>query len=107
MAVNQATIESKNFTLFGSSVQSNTNPRGNRTDYLAIGTNIFDNEILIRLRYWDNDEANITSYFNKALQVKEFYFMGKIVTEADLDAAIESIDYELTTLDLDDLNDYD
>jgi len=104
--VTQNQIEARNFTLLQTLPIDVNNPDSIRNDYLAIGTNIFDLITLIRLRIYDDGRANITDYYNNAFISTQHYFMGTIESEADLDLAIESIDYTLTVLDLDDLNDY-
>lgn len=104
--VTQEQIEARNLTLLQTLPISLNNPDSIRHDYLAIGTNIFSLVTLIRLRIFENGEANITDYFNNPFFMPQFYFMGRIDTEEDLDLAIESIDFELTELDLDDIYDY-
>ena len=96
-------ILDRGFTLLATAIQSNTNRVDNRTDYLAYGTNIYDLQLPIIFNYFDNGESKITSYSRVPLVFREYYFIGNLKTPAQLDDAIASIDFELSLIDLDTL----
>lgn len=102
--ISQETIENKNFTLYSVSLQSNTNPLGEREDYIAIGK-VGDVEYLILIQYYRTNNEGLTKirdYWNDPILFPEFYFVGEITTEQELNEALINTGFDsFHTIDFD------
>lgn len=99
--ITQSQIEARNFTLYSERPKSITNYAGDRANYLVIAENSFGNHYLIQLIYYDDDGLTaVTSYYINPIKSKEYFFMGVITTEAELDDMLDDLNVTLTVVDL-------
>ena len=84
-------LESKNFQLYASSPKGNTNPLGDRDDYLAIGL-VGKAEYLVLIQYYTSDNVGYTKirdFWNDPILFPEYYFIGEVFTEQDVNNALK------------------
>lgn len=89
----------RDFTLYKISEESNTNPIGDRTDYLALGT-FYKSECVVKLSYYSNGFITLKAYFNKPLQYAETFFSGEAQFTSDLDEILDKFKFEISEIDL-------
>lgn len=106
--VNRTQITDKNYTLFQVSEETNSN-RGNREDYLAIAKHKDSNDKLLNesvsLLQWypDTDLLRITDYWNEPIRFREYYYIGYVTNQAELDEVFEKLNFEIESINLDEL----
>jgi uncharacterized protein YegJ (DUF2314 family) len=89
-------IEEKNFRLYSQSKQSNTNPLGDRDDYIAIAM-VGEAEYLVLIQYHTSDNEGYTKirdFWNDPIYFPEFYFVGVVLNEAEFDKALAETGFE-------------
>jgi hypothetical protein len=93
----QENIEQRNFKFYTSSVEGPSNPFGNRTDYIAKAF-VGKAEYLILLQYFTSGKEEgvlrIRDFWNDPIYYPEHYFVGEVLTEAQLDQALELTRFE-------------
>ena len=89
-------IEDRNFTLYSQSLESNTNPLGDRDDYIALAK-VGEAEYLVLIQYYtstNQGHMKIKDFWNDPILFPEYYYVGEVLSEADLDNALDETRFE-------------
>lgn len=92
----QEQIQQKNFKLYTESPQSNTNPLGDRQDYIVLAK-VGQAEYLVMLQYYVSDNVGhmkIRDFWNDPILFPEFYYIGDVETVEQFEKALALTGFE-------------
>lgn len=105
--IDQDIITSKGFVYLRSSQESVSNGWGDRDDYVGVGLVGEAFYLLILSHLPATGSIRIRDYFNDPIIAPEYYAIGEVNTEEELDALIATMKFdEIKPPHLDELNNY-
>lgn len=108
MAITRSQITAKNYKLFNESEEGNSN-RGKREDFLAVAKHkdykgqLLNESVSMLQWYPETDLLRITDYWNEPIRFREYYYIGYVTNQAELDEVFEKLNFEIESINLDEL----
>jgi len=86
-------IESKGFSHYRSSGESPSNPIGQRDDYVSLAK-VGEAEYLVLIEYYDDGKLKVKDFWNDPILFPEYYYVGVVLTQQELDTALEETRFD-------------